>query len=70
MPVISMECASCNREFEVVEISCSFVDEDMTETVECPTCGMVTTGRPGRIYISDPVPADPGVSLQSRPSDR
>jgi DNA-directed RNA polymerase subunit RPC12/RpoP len=65
-----MECAGCNREFEVVEISCSFVDEDMKETVECPTCGMAMTGRPGKIYISDPVPADPKLSLQDHPNGR
>lgn len=55
MPTVSMECVSCNREFEIVEVSCSFVDEDMTDTVECPCCGKAMQGRPGKVYVSEPV---------------
>lgn len=53
MPTIPMECDGCNREFAIVEVSCSFVDEDMKDTVKCPHCGKSMTGRPGRIYLLD-----------------
>ncbi|WP_151633445.1 hypothetical protein [Noviherbaspirillum aerium] len=67
MPKVLMECTGCNREFEIVEISCSFVDEDMTDTVECPACGKAMQGRPGKIYVSDPVIAGLSLSSQKRP---
>lgn len=70
MPTVSIECAGCNRKFEVVEISCSFVDEDMMETVECPACGKAMQGRPGKIYVSEPVIADFSLSSQTRQEGR
>lgn len=68
MPIVSMECAGCNREFEIAEVSCSFVDEDMTDTVECPACGKAMQGRPGKIYVSEPVIADLRLSTGKHPS--
>ncbi len=70
MPTVSMECAGCNRKFEVVEISCSFIDEDMTDTVECPACGKAMQGRPGKIYLSEPVVAGLSLFSQKRPEAR
>jgi transcription elongation factor Elf1 len=64
MPTVSMKCLGCNREFEVVEVSCSFVDEDMAETVECPTCGKAVQGRPSKIYVNTPVQAGMGLFTQ------
>ncbi len=68
MPTVSMECVGCNREFEVVEVSCSFVDEDMTDTVECPACGKAVQGRPGKIYVSTPIQAGIGLFTQKYPN--
>lgn len=68
MPTVSMECAGCNREFEIVEVSCSIVDEDMTDMVERPSCGMATQERSGKVYVSDPVIAGLKPFSQKRPN--
>lgn len=68
MPTVLLECVGCNRDFEIVEVSCSFIDEDMTDIVECPSCGKAMQGRPGKIYVSDPVIVGLKPFSQKRPN--